>query len=1676
MSTPKPELVVGVGASAGGLEAFRHLLDVLPSDTGMCFLLVQHLDPTHESILSNLLVPHTTMPVVDADQGTLLEPDTVYVIRPDTALGVRQDRIELTSPTLHRGVRLPVDYLFRSLGREYGPRAVGIVLSGAGSDGSVGIRDVKAGGGLVIAQSPQSCRHPGMPQSLIDTGMVDLVLEIDQIPKALARFAELPPRARAELPDSGSSGFIPSLDETDLEQLATVLDSQRNFDLRVYKAGTIQRRMIRRMAMANFEEVDAYLEYIRSDSAEQQALIRDLLISVTDFFRDPQAFDALRASVIDPLVAEAGDTLRAWVPGCATGEEAYSLAIEFLESMRAQDKRVALQIFATDVDQDALSIARTAVYPPSIADRISPERLETYFERLEGRGYRVRSMLRDTLSFAMHDLTKDPPFSRMGLVSCRNVLIYLTPEAQRRVLKVLHFALNPSGYLFLSTSESTGPQRELFTTVSKSQRIYKKFGASRPMALLRSRRQVEGKGGGTTGIERPREGRRPLGRGDHARRAVLQALAPPTIVVAENGSMVFTHGELSPYLRIPQGDEPQLDLSTVLRPEIATRTRGVLYKCRRNQEVVSALSSPDGSAGQVCITAYPASNLGESTVILTFEDAENDDDDDERSGALGPSASPDHEAVIDELERELQATREDLRNTVEELESSNEELRSSNEESMSMNEELQSANEELEATTEELRSLNEELTTVNLQLREKVEQLEQAHDDLHNFFASTKIATVFLDDQLCIKRFTPAARKVLGIDHADTGRYIGDIARELLQSDLDEDVRSVLEHFSSRTREIRTSDRRWFSREVLPYRTESRRIEGVVVTFVDITELKSATERLGLRGHQQGVVARIGLLALRESNLQTFMDQVVRDVQQALGSDLCRVMELQPGHKTLLVRAGVGWTDGVVGSATESGGVGSLAGYALQFQEPVVIEDLEEDERISSARLLVDHHVVSGMSCAVYDDDAHYGVLDVFTRYQRSFGAQDAHFLQAVAIIVGSAIGRYQGRMRLALELGVAHVLSEASDLDETLDQVLGRMAVEQDSAVAELWWREEGNVLRRRSLFVSPPLDYGDVEAHFSHHAFTPGEGLVGRVLESHHAQWATDLGDARLFVRSEGAAKLGLASAVGFPVHAGTELLGVIVLFSTERLFADESHLRSLEGIGRSIGDYVARWRSDGVARELAAITESSHDGIVSYRTDGTVTQWLPGAEELFGYSAEEMVGRSIEQLVPEELRSELWAVNDRIERGEVIEPFETTRRCKDGRLLEVSIRSSPIKDREGRVVGISSTDRDITRLKETERRLIEADRHKDEFLAMLGHELRNPVAAIRSAASLLPTEGDDVRLVRIQSVLRRQSAHIAKLLDGLLDVSRIVRGKIELEVERVDFASICQEVLSDHEGRLGERARMMGLHVVASPVWVEGDPVRLVQIVDNLLTNAINYTPEGGHIELRLSVDGGVVELRVRDDGVGIEPELLPHVFETFRQSKQSLDRSYGGLGLGLTLVRSLVALHGGDVEAHSEGRGQGSEFVVRLPEATQAGADAPAADDGDSALRVLVIEDNEDSAEMLEEVLELSGHRVWVALRAQLGLDLAREHVPDVVVCDIGLPGGITGYDVARQLRADPKTRDIPLVALTGYGRSEDEERSLEAGFDIHLTKPVEMARIFNMLERVRLGELRSRSKS
>jgi two-component system CheB/CheR fusion protein len=1345
--------VVGIGASAGGLEAFQELFSHMPAASGMAFVLIQHLDPRHETLMPELLARHTAMPVRLVSDETRVETDHVYVIPPNATLTIDDCTLRVTRLDRARGRRMPIDNFFRSLAEDQGDDAVGIILSGTGTDGALGLKAIKEQGGLTLVQAPTSARYDSMPRAALLTGMADAALPVAEMPARLLEHI----RSISEARGGGPDGFREEL-ETHLSRICALLRRKTGHDFSRYKRSTLIRRIRRRMGELRAESVALYLDRLGQDAKEVDQLFRDLLISVTNFFRDPAAFEALARKVVPKLFEKKGldGQVRVWVPGCATGEEAYSLAILLREHAEQLDEPPQIQVFATDIDPHALETARQAMYPERIEEQVAKERLARFFVR-HGNMYQVAKEIREMCLFSTHNLITDPPFSRLDLISCRNLLIYLESDLQKRLVPLCHYSLRSGGFLFLGPSESVVGWPELFRAVDRRHRIFQsKDVVLRPPVSFplaeRSRftlpRWHAEEAPPPSGSPAGSPAREP-GLARTLERILLESYSPACVLINERGEIAYFSPRTGRYLEAPAGT-PTLNVLDLVRRGLRTDLRTALHRSVTGRVTVTQENVPfevGGETQRINLVVRPMSELGgddPSHYMVIFQEIPGGGPADvEREGAAHEEHA-DAEAVIRRLEGELRNTKEHLQAALEELESANEELISSNEELLSINEELQSTNEELQTSKEELQSVNEELETINAELKKKIDELDRASSDLLNLFQSTQIATIFVDRELRIKKFTPAATDVFRLIDSDVGRLIADIApRFTVGGDLLADIRQVLRTLSPRERHVRLVDEEaWYILRILPYRTVDNLIDGVVMTFVDVTELR----------------------------------------------------------------------------------------------------------------------------------------------------------------------------------------------------------------------WVQEQNA--------------------------------------------------------------------------------------------------------------------------QLARIVEFSQDAILGKTLDGTITSWNAGAEKMYGYTAQEVIGRSVGILIPDHL-DELGPILDRLRLGQLIEPFETERVCKDGRRIWVLLTVSPMIDGTGQVTGASAIARDITDRRRAEEQLLanqqeltvllenarraeealkEAAHRKDEFLAMLGHELRNPLAPIRNCLYVLSLpNATAAQAERARTTIERQVAHLTRLVDDLLDVSRISQGKILLRKERLDAVGIVRTTVEDHRGALVAAGLTLDLDVPPGPLWVSGDPTRLSQMVGNVLHNAAKFTDRGGRVGVQVKDLGGEVLIAVRDTGIGIEPEVLARLFEPFSQAPPGLDRSRGGLGLGLALVRRLAELHNGVVEASSAGIGRGSEVSLRLPLDSPPAEPAAAAatGEGERSRRCLLIEDNHDAAESMALLLQLSGHEVETAFDGMEGLAAARRFRPQIVLCDIGLPGGMDGYAVARAFREQADLGAVYLIALTGYGQEEDQRRAREAGFDVHLTKPADL---------------------
>lgn len=830
--------IVGIGASAGGLEAFEQFFRSMPSGSGLSFVLVSHLDPSHASLLTEILQRIAAIPVLEAQDQMRVEPNHVYVIPPNRDMAIFHGTLQLSLPEVPRGHRMPVDAFLRSLAEDQAEKAVGIVMSGTGTDGTEGLRAILGAGGLALVQDPQTAKYDGMPYSAIQAGYVTRVLKVEEMPNVLqAGMGALALSTKTNMPVSVAT-------VNSMSRILMLLRHVTGNDFSRYKKSTIGRRIERRMSRHNIEDLDVYVRYLKEHPDEVRVLFKELLINVTSFFRDPDAFAFLKEDVLPKLLSDKpeGYVFRAWISGCATGEEAYSIAILLREFMEETQRDFKVQIYATDLDDDAIAVARAGLYPPNITADVSPERLRRFFVK-EDAGFRIKKDVREMLVFAIQNIIKDPPFTRLDLLTCRNLMIYLEPELQNRLIPAFHYAIKPGGVLFLSPSESIGSHSDLFTALSRKWKFYQTVhsatSARAVMASGLSWAAEPGKKEMSEVVKQPDE----INFSELTKRVLLQSFAPASVLVDQHGNILFVHGDTGKYLRPAPGratlnlvemarDGLQLELRTALQSidsQEAPIIRQALVKSHDNQQPVSLSVRP-----------LPIPNAEQRLLLVSFQDVAQEADKPppgKRSKRIS-DATETRRSVA--LEQELAYTRENLQATIEEQQASNEELKSANEELQSTNEELQSTNEELETSKEELQSLNEELVTVNAELHAKIEQLAGMQNDMKNLLDNVNTGTIFLDQHLQIRRFTREATQVYRLVSTDTGRSLADIKSDIEGYDLLSEAQAVLDSLVPYECEVRTSSNIFYLVRIQPYRTLDNIIDGVVLTFTDINQRVAA--------------------------------------------------------------------------------------------------------------------------------------------------------------------------------------------------------------------------------------------------------------------------------------------------------------------------------------------------------------------------------------------------------------------------------------------------------------------------------------------------------------------------------------------------------------------------------------------------------------------------------------------------------------------------------------------------------------------------------------------------------------------------------------------------------------------------------------------------------------------
>ncbi|MCL5104267.1 MAG: SpoIIE family protein phosphatase [Armatimonadetes bacterium] len=885
-----PSYIVAIGGSAGGLEAFERFFAGIPPNTGMAFVVIQHLDPKHKALMPELLQRSIAMPVREIEDGVNVEQDHIYVIPPNTDLSISDGRLHLGVPSEAHGHRLPIDSFFRSLAAECGDKSIAVIVSGMGTDGTLGLKAIKEASGVVLVESPDSAKFDGMPRSAIGTGQVDYVVPIDELPIELMAYVNHVPRLRKEIArgDSQPPGA--------LQKILRMLTTRTGHDFSLYKKSTLYRRIEKRASLHQIDGISEYAGYVEQSPEEMDALFRELLIGVTKFFRDPEAFEYLRDEVIPDLVKSAarGGSIRVWAPACSTGEEAYSLAIllrECLDRLRPS-AGIKIQVFGTDIDERAIKVARKGLFPASIEADVPPERLRGFFTQTES-GYVVKKLIRETVVFAPQDLATDPPFTKMDMVSCRNLLIYFSPELQRKVLAIFHYALNPNGILFLGTAEGVGSLEEMFSTIDSKRKLFRRKETpavrTRLMEIPFRAPFVETPEFDHLEMDATTDVKEALWR------TLLERYAPPSVVVTADGGITLISGRTGKYLEPAEG-RVNWNVNAMAREGLRLELPGAIHRAVTHRTVVSLQGlnvRTNGDYQKVNVTVSPLVQPGASELfVVTFEDVAPPEAAD--TTVAGPSDERDERYVG--LKTELAYTKERLQSTLEGMESTSEELKSANEELQSTNEELQSTNEELTTSKEELQSLNEELVTLNTELQSKVDDVTALNNDIVNLMNSAQVATIFLDNELRIKRFTPAVVGTFNLRSIDVGRPITDITQNLRYDTIEPDVRDVLDTLAIRELQVESNDGRWFIMRIVPYRTLDNVIDGVVITFSDITQLKDLEAAL-LKSESLGLALNVIHVAISSSlDFHEVMRAVVVKAAEAIGVELGMISMCEDGQ------------------------------------------------------------------------------------------------------------------------------------------------------------------------------------------------------------------------------------------------------------------------------------------------------------------------------------------------------------------------------------------------------------------------------------------------------------------------------------------------------------------------------------------------------------------------------------------------------------------------------------------------------------------------------------------------------------------------------------------------------------------------------------------------------------
>jgi two-component system CheB/CheR fusion protein len=1611
----KDFFIVGIGASAGGLDAIQQLFDNIPAETGMAFVIVQHLSPNFISLMPELLAKHTQMEIFTAENGQTLQPNSIYLNQKNKNLYIKGKQLFLTEISPKPNLNLPIDLFFHSLGEEHKDKVVGIILSGTGSDGSRGIKSIKEAGGILIVQEPDSAQFDGMPNTCIATNLVDFILKPEEIAETLIKISNHSIHQTEEEKEMKSNEVV-------YYQILDLVHKYSSIDFKQYKKNTLLRRLEKRMNIIKITTLDDYLAYLKSNPSEVNTLKQSFLIGVTRFFRDVEAFELLKTKVIPELCKNyknIEEPLRVWVPGCSTGEEVYSIAILLDDHIKQARLNIGFKIFATDIDENALEIAGNGVYSPNSVSEVSRDIIESYFVNDAG-NMKVVKRLRERIVFSKHNLLKDTPFIRLDLISCRNLLIYLEASIQQKVLMNFQFALRKNGFLLLGNSESLGHQSKFFKPISSKMKIYQCIVDTKrlPMQDLPDERISTMSFKNTQSPVHQRfEYQFKQDPESAFYKHMSQKFSPALVFIDSDFNILFVNGDITTRLSVNQGLF-QSNLLKLVSKELASIIRSGIRKVEREEvevlitDVVNKMGEQEycfdlgfhkikdfNGISNVYVVYFSNDKQHTSKKIITLKNTETNELSKQR---------------IAELEDDLKDNKTRLQSVVEELETSNEELQASNEELMASNEELQSTNEELQ-------SVNEELYTVNAELQEKNKELSYLNNDVNNLLNATEIGTLFLDVDLRIRRFTPALQKHFNLQSEDVGRSIASFASNFNEEDrkkMIEDCKAVLYQLKEMEAEVCDQEGDCFLRRISPFITADKKIEGLVITFVNITQVLQIENEL---------------------------------------------KESEKLYKTVFTNAGLGITtvspEGEL--LTVNRELENILGYSraeltqMTFTELTHPDDQEADV-VQFTKLMQGEINAYKMDKRYLHKKGHvvWGQLTV-----TSAKDDQNNILYSVALVKDiSENKKAEDKLQLTTER-----LTEAQNI-----ALLGNF--EHDFKEDTLWWSEQSYKILGFKLSPKPP-EYNVFVKRLSDDDAERLNKLLQRA-EMHGEDYS-----------------------LTFKYHLPETKEIKYIWLQAKVIFDDFNQPQGLKGIVQDVSEKRKMEIEKYIYLErMSSLMEYTDEGFYLFETkesvdvnlplekqleliySGTIVECNSAQAKMYGYKTpEDIVGKTLAELHGGNSNPENRSfIRSWIKEGYEIRNAVSEEKDKDGHTIYFSNNIIGIINK-GKLERIWGTQKDITASVEYERSLKEAKRkaevaniYKNQFLANMSHEIRTPMNGVVGFADLLDEDGIDPQTrKKFINIIKNSSNQLLNLINDIIDVSKIEANELKLEFKECKLKDLLENLEATFNETKKDKQHILLKCTIPKEhtnLSIQTDPLRLQQVLSNLMSNAFKFTDKGT-VEFGFKVSTkNKITFFVKDSGSGIPKDKLDAIFNRFEQLKTGKHVKNDGTGLGLSISKGIVNLLEGNFKVDSE-VGKGTIFTFTIPLIKGASSMKTKKNRSIEAkiseeTTVLVADDEAVNIEYFKVLFDNLPINVIYAENGIAAVEAYRMNTNiDIVLMDIRMPE-MDGVEATKEiLKINPNAK---IIAQTAYAMAADRDKYLAMGFVDYLSKPIDKAKLMKKL--------------